>query len=492
MLTVLKSRSSKSRTAAVEPVRQTSSYSGAYGSTNIDQDPWQDQLRMFYDDPARALGLLGEIVDFYSNGVALYTLGVGIRDMGGQYVPTDDPGLEKVASEWRDADTGMQAPLIKEMERARLLQGEQVHLRRKVGNSMRYQVIHPPQIESQHRYVDENGDAWLPVRYRIATEMPRKGVTIPGEIEWHPEAEMARVWCKGVPYTGEATSSLKRILRWLHRLDELDRKMFRSIDSRLMINKMLLLETNEGQRSKTATDDFVDDYLKAAELSRRDGQGSWASAPFVGRVNNPSSAQLLDLGGDITRMDIEAMRWLTEMIAQSVSIPAAALLEGNLSNRWSDWLLDRQVQKRAFQPEVNELTIEATRVYLHPTMRDLQDLGLFREYTIEDLRIIGKPPPPSLEGQPDLVMKAWQLGLIDIDEAERLMGTQAPEVGTDGYEHWLIAAKLAGPAASAELQENTTDEVVEQIGTDGDGTQLNAPTGRPSEELASAGSSWWT
>ena len=445
---------------------------------------------MFYDTPEKALGIFGSIVDFYSNGVALFPITVGIRDMNGNIAHVDDPALQKIGAQWRDWETNEQPPLIREIVRARKLGGEYLSLRRRREGSLRYQVLYPPQVDTSRTYHDEEGRPFHGVQYRASAPTPRPGMQVPGEYEWHLQEDMHRLWQRSVPFTGDATTDTRRLIRWLRRLDELDQKMFRSIDSRLMINKLLLLESNPDHR-RGEPDVLVEQYLSAAELSRSEtpSRAPWASVPFIGRTRNPASAKLIDLGGDINPADITAMKHVIEMIAQSTPIPAAALIEGNLSNRWSDWLLDRQVQKRAFQPEIEQVTIDGTQCHLRPTVRALQEMDprAFPDIDVDDLRYVWRPLPPSLEGQPDLILRAWQLGLIDIDEATQLLGTTSPTPDTPGYEHWLVAARLAGPAASNEIVEQPADEQI-PIGQDGDGTNLNAPTGEPEEASVK---NWW-
>lgn len=483
------------RVAASEPVRSLSGQPRSFGKSNVDDRPWQDRLREFYDDENRGIGILGQIVDFYANGVALFPISVGIRDMQEQYVHVDDPALQSVGAEWRDIDTDMQAPLIREITVARKLAGE--YVMRQVTNSRgqgRFQVLHAPQLDAAQRYTDQFGRPVQGVRFRRDTQTPARGDQMPGEYEWVLEDDLRRVWQKAIPYTGEATSDLKRILRWLTRIDQLDEKAFRAIDSRLMINKILLLASRP-EHERGDNDRFVDDFLNIAELSRHDaGDAAWKSAPFIGRVNDPGDAQLLDLGGDVEQTDLAAMVHYVTMIAQSVSLPAAALVEGTLTNRYSDFLLDRQIQRRAFEPEIEKITIDGTSTFLRPLIAEMQEsFGLFTQYDVSDLRFIWRPVPPSLANQPDLILRAWSLGLIDLDEATALMGTSAPTPGTDGYSHWQIATGRAGGGAEAE----ELDEGSPPLGTDDAGNQLTEPDGQPNEEPDPTGAGlgfeqgWW-
>lgn len=470
-------------TAASEPVRNLHNQATAWGRTNVENQKWQDVLRTYYDDDTKAIGLLGQIVDFYADGVALFPISVGVRDMNGQYPHVDDSALQTVGEGWRDIDTDMQAPLIREIVVARLLAGE--YVQRSVTNSRgngRFQILHPPQLDMAQRYTDELGNIIQGVRFREQTATPPRGQQEPGEYEWVMERDLERVWKKSVPYTGDATSSLKRIIRWLHRIDQLDERAFRAIDSRLMVNKMLLLQSRpESERGET--DEFVENYLQVAELSRHDaGDAAWKSAPFVGRVNDPAAAQMLDLGGNLEQVDLDAMVHYVMMVAQSVKLPAAALVEGTLTNRYSDFLLDRQIQRRAFEPQIEEITIDGTGTYLRPLIAEMQqEFGLFTEYDVEDLRFIWRPVPPSLANQPDLIIRAWSIGLIDLDEAQQLMGTTAPTPGTPGYEHWLVATGRISTSteSGAEFIEDAADGT--PLGTDDAGTQLTEPDGAPGD-----------
>ena len=110
---------------------------------------------------------------------------------------------------------------------------------------------------------------------------------------------------------------------------------------------------------------------------------------------------------------------------------------------------------------------------LRPLVTELQnEFGLLTEYDADDLRYIWRSQPPSLANQPDLILRAWQLGLLDVDEATSLLGTTAPDPSSPLYQHWLTAASLSAPM-------NNQD----QLGFDDAGTQLNAPDGQPEDCL---------
>ena len=469
--------------------------------SNLTDMCWQDELRDFYSDPDKAIGIFGAQVDLFANAVALYPIHASIRDMGGQFCRSTDTALNTVVAQWREADTGMQAPLLREMARARQLGGEHGHLKVRMDGRTRFRVVYPPQIDTESRFVDNTqaGSDGQPavrvgIRYRANTTRPPRNVDIPGEYEWVDEEDLKRCWDRDVPFTGEAYTHNKRILRWLRRIDQLDKKNFRAIDSRLMINKLLLLESDpnrSGGKEKTV-DKFTNDYLQATELSRHDTHGqSWAVAPFIARVNSPSEVQLLDLGGDIMATDLEAIREYVRLIADSSNLPTQAILEGAAAgNRYSDFLLDRQVHKQAFQPEIEAITIDATRLYLRPIVAELQaqDLGgdvqgPLDGVNLDEIRVGWSPMPPSLEGQPDLVFRAWSLGLIGKEEAEFSLGVEGIELPDqiESYEHWqLVAGRISAAEAGAPLL----------LGQDGNGDQLRTPT-TPEPTVEDARTSGW-
>jgi len=451
--------------AAVEPLTaysregDTAPQSVSRARKKVKKQPWQEEARKYYDgNPEDVIGIVGTYVDLVSDQAALYPPRVKVRDMGAQWVTVDDPGLQALGSEWRDAETGFQSTLMKNFGVQKLVAGELVHQQVPQGDAFRFRVLSTEQVMADQQFTDENGRKQVLVKLREdAGSRPKIGENVDGFWEWMPHDMMQRAWARSGSFSHTASSPVKRGLRHARRMHQLEQKMFRSIDSRMMTNKVLAVETNPDIK-KGEADATAEGYYAAAELSRHDDSSLIGQVPLFMRLINPDKAKLIDLGGEVTAEDIAAYELQARLFAQAVKCPQHVLLEGSGASQrnLNNFMLDEALHGQAVRPLLQDILNDATRLYLQPMVKLFQDnVGLFSGYRADDLRMGFDPMRSTLEdATPEVVMRAWQLGLLDWDEVQRLLGAKGWDlpVGVDPYEHWLIARAPSmvsrGPATS--------------------------------------------
>jgi hypothetical protein len=446
-------------TAAVEAV-STGVESGQLirGKAKMKPQPWQAEARAMYDgDLEQIVGIVGEYVDLVADLASLHLPKAKVLNERGAWVTSDDEGLQALVAGWVDADTGFQAPLQRDFVAQKLVSGELVQEQVQVGAAVRFRVLSAVQVHWDQQWTNGEGLKCVLVQLRKdAGQAPRKGVTVEGFWEWHPAGRMDRCWTRSGDWSHTASSPLKRGVPHARMIRALRKKMYRAIDSQLMVNKLILIAPNPDIKSKDDPDAFLDGYYAAADLSRRDNDSLVAQVPFVGRVNDPDKAQLFDLGGEVTEADLAAIRHEEEQFAMAVKVPQYVLIEGSGSGtrNLNNWMLDAALQEQAVRPAVADCFRDVTAYYLRPTIVALQEKGFFPGVDPERVAIGYDPITASIDdAEPEVIFRAYQLGLLPYHEAVGLLGAKGYDfLGNDEaamYEHWLLTQRLATPTMPA-------------------------------------------
>lgn len=431
--------------AAGQPLISADNVPASQQRTTTEKAPWQDRARRAYWSETHAIDVAIEFVDLRSNLGALYPAKAKHRDLGNTWVTVDDPALQTLVDQWRNPE-GSQAALIRDIIRERTIVGEYVHRTMTDNNGMpRFQCLSTDQVHDREQWVDGDGTERVLVQLRTsAGQRPRKGEDVEGRWAWVPKEDLVRRFNRG-RMSYDADSPLRHGLRYLDRIMDIEAKMFEAFDSYLMMSKILAV-TSDPNLGKDDADPVAASYYGAAKLTREDRANMMGKVPLFMRLQDPGAAQILDLGGEITSEDIESLRFFREQFASAMPAPKQALLEGagasqrNLNN----YMLDEGLHQECVQPAVTEAMDDGTETFLRPTLRRIQETtGMLADYEVEDLAMGWDPIDADLRtAGPDVIMRAYQIGLTDYAETTALLGTRGwsseDRPGVSDFELYLL------------------------------------------------------
>lgn len=295
----------------------------------------------------------------------------------------------------------------------------------------------------------------------------------------YPIERLRRHWVPDDVWPDEATTPLAGVLKEMRLYDALVRNIGRSAESRLLMNNLLWISSDDGKPADggewveaeapdpdddtpatpsgdDTLDEIIQDLAKAGGRAFRDHMGhDMASVlPFV--MVHHTEPKMIELGRPI---DKAALSGLTEVVftaARGLNIPTQYLVSGEASaNHWNDAELRRALHERAVYPEL-DVNNEFWTQYAFQPLLALTRPGLVAlrdddpaEWRLEcdtsaiDVKSDADPMASFLNGVSSRKRAAAEAGISE-DEMLEL----PPDVSE--YEHFLYV-KAAGVRAALEV-----------------------------------------
>jgi hypothetical protein len=248
------------------------------------------------------------------------------------------------------------------------------------------------------------------------------------------------------------TSSVRRAIPELRRLNAATRNQTRSAESRLVMNGLLafppddggarpLREAVNGGPQKDGVEQVLDDYVELAKESFDDDDAPSASVPFP-YIGAP--ATYIELGRSIDGGALQVEEKALEAFARSVNFPAQLLTSGpGAANHWNEWLLQEVQHKMGLAPKMLPVCNDITEFYFRPMLRNIKNrVG---SWNINPDRARVGFDTSFLTNKPDLTsqaMESYRLGISSRDEVAKALGieeTMDIPIGLSEYEHWQLA-----------------------------------------------------
>lgn len=419
---------------------------------SLSSHSWQERARRYYHDADNALDLCVEFVDLRSQLAGLYTARAQARS-GTGWVDVEDELVQQVADEWRDHRTGEQSILIRDGVKELSLVGEAAHQSMPIidGQTARYRArILPSEAVIYRSTAVVDGEEHVLIKLRSdAGPPPRNGVEVPGQWTWAPTAHLSRMQGDPGRLPLDASSAIQKGLRYLDRMDEIERRNMERTKTNRALSRLLLLSTNPDVK-KNEQDPLVASYWAATQITQNSSDDLMRRYPVPMRVNDPDKAQILDLIEKLQAEDIEDYRQARELFASAMPMPKQQLLEGSGAGQrnLNNWMLDKGLHQQAIWPVLGNVLANATQCFFRPMIRQLQTVGVLVGYDAEDLRMGWTPIATSLaDADPAMIIRAWQVGLLSEDEANEFLGVSGwsteERPGVSPYEHWYMASRNA-------------------------------------------------
>lgn len=183
-----------------------------------------------------------------------------------------------------------------------------------------------------------------------------------------------RVWISSPRKWWQADSAVKGLLPVLRELDELTKKVFASIDSRLAGNGIFILPSEatfpQSNEEGEEQDDFNSVLHKAMITPLQDRDVASAVVPIVIQVPGDQIGNIRhitfghDLDSQVTPLRDSAVR----RIAIGLDIPAEVQLGLGNANHWSAWQIEESAIKLHIEPLLATICDALTTGYLWPLM----------------------------------------------------------------------------------------------------------------------------
>lgn len=199
-----------------------------------------------------------------------------------------------------------------------------------------------------------------------------------GEEDW-----ILRVWNSHPRLWWQADSPTRALLPVLREMDELTKKVFASIDSRLAGAGILMLPQEMSFPRSSQEDDSSDEFdsilHRAMVTPLQDRDDASALVPIVLRVpgDQIASAKLLTFGHDLDSQVTPMREAAIKRIALGLDMPAEILLGMGSMNHWGAWQLESQAVKIHIEPMLATLADALTTGYLWPLMDGNQNFTIW-------------------------------------------------------------------------------------------------------------------
>lgn len=292
-----------------------------------------------------------------------------------------------------------------------------------------------------------------------------------------PIDRLKRHWVPHPKWPDEARVELVRAVTEMRIYRSTVLNLHRSADSRLLMNGLLWVSTNDGSDGKgdwvqprdefdpgddtPATpqggglDDLIAEFAKFGARAFRDHRGEDVASrlPFV--FPHHSEPKMIEIGRGIDGETLTALSEVVRAGARGLSIPTEFLVMGEgTANHWNDAELRRSLHERAVYPELVVNDEFWTDYALRPLLAlsrpgglaladdDPAEYRLNSDTTVLDVK----------SDSPALALQAWNAGLASASWAASKIGIAEGEMlelpdDIGSYEHWVNAKASASRSA---------------------------------------------
>lgn len=387
----------------------------------------------------------------------------------GEWVPSDDPRMTAIVDRILPPTRSQQGMRFRSIKLQASIGEHAFWPTYTTDRGLTFDIAHPLQLRRGQ----------TPGTFGVQTRKDARPSTGFGYREYDV-ARLRRHWVPDDTWPDEAYSPLAAVLPEMRLYDALVRNVGRAAESRLLMNNILWLSSDDGSEPTADTwgdtggnadpdddtpatpdgDDAIDEILKDLAESGgrafRDHRGNDMSSvlPFV--MVHHTEPKMLELGRPIDKETLSGLTAAVEAAARGLNIPMMFLVSGEgAAKYWNDLELRRALHERAVYPELAVNNDFWTDYALRPMLRASRDgQSALRDDDPNEWRLGADTSAIDVKSDVDPV-ESYLAGVGSRQRAAAAKGISPDEMlelppDVSEYEHFLYV-KAAGVRAAFEV-----------------------------------------
>lgn len=345
-----------------------------------------------------------------------------------------------------------------------------------VGRGLTFDIAHPVQL------------ARSPNSHELFAVKTRRDASANSGVGWNEfhRERLRRHWNPNPKWPDEATTALEPVRAELGLYRDTVMSMKRTAQSRLLMNGLLWISTNEEDEvgNPWATEDrapstdpgdltpstpetqaglenLLREYSRFGARAYRDTAGNDVAAHLPFPFPHHTAPQHVDFGRRLEKKDLEALTEIVFAGARGLDVPTQYLVNGEASaNAWNDAELRRALHERGVFPELTPHNEFWTDFGYRPLLALTRAGGLMlgdddpNDYMLGCATDVLDIRSDSLQAialalSQGIASREWAAAKLGVSQPEMLV--VPPEI--DDYEHWLNV-KASASRAQAETSED--------------------------------------